>query len=302
MRVLLTGGTGFIGRNTLPTLLAQNHDVTLLVTEKYAAGTPLPPDIQAVREQISIVYADLRNNNLTHRAVTEANPDAILHLAVVGPTDPFLPVETAIRHNVNGTINLIRAAFEKNRVQKLIVARTPGEATAMNVYAASKAAAWNFCQMYARTAGWPIVGATIFQAYGQHQPPRTLIPSAFAAAAKHDDFPMTAGTQLRDWVAVQDVADALSTILTTKLPPATTLDIGTGTLTSIANIVQTIYNIVQSEGSPLVGALPSRAGESPRQIADTTKTRELTHWQSTISVQEGLDAYWQQIKHNFNKS
>jgi nucleoside-diphosphate-sugar epimerase len=288
MRVLITGATGFIGRFLISHLLQQNHHVIPLLRETYTPAN-LPAHLTAVRTQIEPVYADLRNFQLTVRAVREAEPDAVIHLAAAGVTDPFLSVDTAVRQNLSATLNLIRACFEKNfGIQQLIVARTPGELTNMNVYAASKAAAWNFCQMYARTQGWLIHGAMIFQAYGPGQPVNTLIPAALAAAQAGEDFPMTAGTQQRDWIYAEDVAAGLTAVLGQNLLPGDTVDVGTGQLTSVADVVRQIYELVGGSGKPRIGVLPARPGEEWVQVANIAQTQQQINWVASHSLREGL--------------
>ena len=174
--------------------------VIALVRDTYTPAN-LPSHLAALRQQVELVYADLRNFQLTVRAVREAEPDVVVHLAAAGVTEPFLAVDTAVRYNLIAGLNLIRACFEKSfSTEQLIVARTPGELSSMNVYAASKATLWQFCQMYARTQTWPIHGAMIFQAYGAGQAADSLIPAAITAAQAGEDFPMTKGTQQRDWI------------------------------------------------------------------------------------------------------
>ncbi|MCP4357164.1 MAG: NAD-dependent epimerase/dehydratase family protein, partial [Chloroflexi bacterium] len=134
-RVLVTGATGFIGCALTPYLVHQGFAVTILVREAYAQPDVklLPDALTVVRPYIHTVYADLRHFDLTLRAVRETEPEVVIHLAAAGVTDPFLGVETAVRHNVNGTVNLLRACFEKtNTTRQLIVARTPGERSSMN--------------------------------------------------------------------------------------------------------------------------------------------------------------------------
>ena len=290
MRVLVTGGTGFIGRHLITHLLNETkHEVVLLLREPYSDPGLLTPELAKVRTQVTAVYADLRNFQLTARAVREAEAEAVIHLAAAGATDPFLGVETAVRHNLTGTVNLLRACFEKSQhIQQAIVARTPGELSAMNVYAASKAASWNFCQMYAHTQGWPIHGAMIFQAYGPGQPGKTLVAAAVRAALAGQDFPMTAGTQQRDWIYASDVAAGLTALLGASLTPGATLDLGTGYLTSVADVVAQIYTLVGGNGRPLPGVLPSRPGEDAVQAADAVQTKELTGWETAVSLQKGL--------------
>lgn len=288
-RVLVTGATGFIARALVPRLLEQ-ADVTLLLLEEFASGTPLPPPLGRLRPRLDAVYADLRNYPLTARAVRQARPDQVIHLAAAGVTDPFLNAHTAISHNVTGTLNLLRACFEAEdqEVRQLIVARTPGERTAMNVYAASKAAAWAFCRMYARTAGWPIHGAMIFQAYGLGQLPHLLVPAALGAARAGEDFPMTAGGQARDWIHIDDVVGGFLAVLGSDLPPGETAELGTGRATDVLTVVQHIYALVGRGGRPRPGLLPSRPGEEPLQIADADRATTLTGWRAAIDLETGL--------------
>lgn len=292
MKVLVTGSTGFIGRYTVPLLLEQGHEVALLVREAYGMGAPLPSELERRRGEVQTVYADLRNYRMTWRAVLEAQPDAVIHLAAAGATEPFLPIEQALRHNLNGTIHLLRACFEKfGRINHFITARTPGERTSMNVYAASKAAAWNFCQMYARTQKWPIVGAMVFQSYGWGQPQHALIPSAFRAATANEDFAMTSGSQERDWIDVRDVARGICRLPQTDYRPGETVELGTGILTSVADVVQLIYDVTSSEGRPLIGALPGRPGEELVQVAHVG--RNPTHqWRAQHQLSDGLLQYF----------
>ncbi|KAA3660490.1 MAG: NAD-dependent epimerase/dehydratase family protein [Chloroflexi bacterium] len=292
MRILVTGATGFIGSHLVPLLVGMPETaVSILALESFSNPdiSPLPPSLFAIRDQLHFVYADLRNFRLTVRALEEAAPDFVIHLAAVGMTDPFMGINTALRHNLNGTINLLRASFEKTRTTKqFIVARTSGERSNMNVYAASKSAAWNFCQMFARTQKWPIHGAMIFQAYGPGQSERNLIPAAINAAIAGQDFPMTAGTQERDWIFVKDVAAGIAAMLNKPMPPGETVELGSGKPVSIADVVQRIYQLSASLGQPRIGALPSRPGEEQRQFANTEHSFNLTGWKTAVSLPTGL--------------
>lgn len=289
-RILVTGASGFIARAMIPRLIPE-ADVTLLLLEEFGNSLPLPDPLDKMRARVDVVYADLRNYQLTARALRQARPDIVIHLAAVGVSNPFLNAGVALNHNVTGTLNLLRACFESDilDVRQVIVARTPGERSAMNVYAASKAAAWAFCAMYARTAQWPIHGAMIFQAYGPNQLPHLLVPSAVQAALAGEDFPMTAGEQRKDWIHVDDVVGGFLALAGRDLPPGTTVELGSGQASSVREVVEAIYRIAGGNGRPLLGTLSGRPGEEARQAADVEETARLLDWRPKISLADGLE-------------
>jgi nucleoside-diphosphate-sugar epimerase len=291
MRILITGATGFIGRALAAKLAADSqYDVAILVRDRFRSQH-LPEPLNHLTDRLVTVFADLRDYRETRRAVQAVRPDRIFHLAAGGVSDPFLDVDLALEQNLFTMLNLLRAAFDEDPVsppEKLIAVRTPGELSGMNPYAAAKAAAWQFCAMYARTRGWPIIGAMPFQTYGPGQGTNYLVSGAVAAALAGKDFPITAGEQEKDWIDIGDVVDGLLALAEADLAPGTSLELGTGDLASVAAVVEKIYDLVGGAGKPLIGALPSRAGEVQAHAADVDRTREMIGWEARTTLDQGL--------------
>ena len=303
MKVLVTGISGFIGGHLAAHLLQDGHLVNGLIRETSQANQL--PGFLLSHSNFSYSFADLRNFQITARAIKEGRPELVIHLAAAGTTDPYLPLNTAIRNNVYGTLNLLRACFDQNEIpkpEKVIIARTPGERKAVNIYAASKAAAWSFCKMYARTHSWSINGAMIFQAYGPGQAENAIIPSAVRAASKNQDFPMTSGNQERDWIYVDDVSSGLTGLLGSNLTAGKTVEFGTGKMTSTTDVVAEIYRLVGGTGMPMLGVLPDRPGEDVSQVAAASATKDAIGWQATISLEDGLKRYLASTKEQINSS
>jgi nucleoside-diphosphate-sugar epimerase len=277
--VLITGGTGFIGGALIQRLIDQDAHVTVLVREK-------PGQIRQLRfpDGVEVVEADLRYAAGLKRAVEAVAPEWVVHLAAVGVTNPFLPIGEALRSNLDGTINLLKAVSGQCRV---LVARTPGEFEMINPYAASKAAAWGFCRMFHRTEGWPVVGVMPFQVYGPGQPTKTVLGAALKAAHAGEPFPMTSGEQKRDWVYIEDVVDGILAAATASGIDGETVELGTGLATSIKEVATRLFELA-GKGQPLVGALPARPGEVPVMAADADRAEHLTGWRATIGIDEGL--------------
>ena len=113
MKVLVTGGAGFIGSNIVDALIAKNHQV--LILDNISTGKR-----QNLNPQAKLYELDLTSAAAAEMIVNE-KPEIVFHLASAGVTDPFLNIETALRHNLNGTLHLLRACFEGNQTTKLLI-------------------------------------------------------------------------------------------------------------------------------------------------------------------------------------
>ena len=280
MRYLITGANGFIGSHLTRRLVG--------LGESICAWTGLSGDLSRLREvqdRVEVQSLDLCSVVDVTKAIEVVNPGVIFHCAAAGMTDPFLPLDEAIRTNVYGTINLVRAVQGRARV---VVLRTAGELDALNVYAASKAAAWQFCRMYARTQAWPLVGAMLFQVYGPGQSTKNVVPAAIEAALAGKDFPMSSGRVRRDWIYIDDVIDALLALVQADRFDVESIEIGLGGLLSVRDVVAKIYSMVGRGGRPLLGLLPDRPGDIDMQHSDVEVTKLILNWEPRVTIDAGL--------------
>jgi nucleoside-diphosphate-sugar epimerase len=295
MKVLITGAAGFIGKHLAQRLSDADYEVSLLFRDPRELSRYLGKEnLHGIAHRENVV-ADLSEFNQTFHALNAVQPNSVIHLASSGVSNPNLPLDQALRDNLFGTLNLLKACFELrsgSRLEKIIIARTPGELTAMNVYAASKAAAWSFCSMFARTKSFPILGAMIYQTYGPNQPEKLVIPSAFRAAISNQDFPMTSGKQKKDWIYIDDVVSGLLSLLTIDLKPGTVVELGTGIATPLMGVIKEIYKLVGGKGKPLPGFIENRTGEESHQVANLSATRDQISWTPQVSLEEGLQTYY----------
>lgn len=277
---VVTGATGFIGQYLARALVAAGDDVHALLAEDPE------PQLHKLPDGVTGHYADLRQAGQVQRTVKAVRPDRVFHLAAAGVSDPFMAVRPALRVNLDGTLHLLQAVEGRAPV---VIARTPGEREAANVYAASKAAGWLFGEMYARTHGWPVFGAMIFSAYGVGQNPRNVLPQALAAARAGQDFPMSPGGQVRDWIEVRDVVDGLIAVSgLDETQRGATVELGTGVGTALVDVVTALYGLVGGPGQPLPGRLPYRPGEVMQMVAEAEQTASLTGWRAQIDLMAGL--------------
>ncbi len=291
-RVLINGGTGFLGQRLTRRLTELGAQVTV-----GCCKNDDPLRVAALPKKAECRAGDVREFSQMRRLIEEVAPGFIFHLAAVGVNDPFIAEETALRVNVYGTLNALRAVRQATRghVRRIVVAGTSyeygkaGELDPGNVYAASKVAAWAFCRMYYRAHGTPVVVARPFNIYGPGQTQRALIPSAIRAALSGQDFPTTPGRQRRDFIFVDDVVDGFLAIAAAPELEGESLDLGTGQATAVSAVVERIFALCGGAGQPQIGALSYRPGVVWESVADADRTKQLAGWQARIGLEEGLE-------------
>lgn len=288
-RTVVTGGAGFIGAHLVRRLIAAGARVSLFVLETVSLNQFADLAGQFERHDV-----DVRSGPMIRRAMAKTRPEIVFHLAAAGVTDPFLRLEEALRVNVTGTVNVIRSAREARLIVHAgtcyeLGARPPDGIDPISTYAASKAAAWAFARMHYRTEGAPVVGVRPFQVYGPGQPASTVLGAALRAARSGQDFPMTAGEQVRDWIHVEDVAGGLLAAAETSGVEGENFDLGTGLGCSLREVVERLFALVGTSARPLPGALACRPGEVMRLVADPRAARERLGWTAEVELDEGLE-------------
>lgn len=286
--VFLTGATGFIGRPLVRALLARGCEVSALV---------LPAEADRLPGEVRAFVGDISDAEVVAGAIAEAGPAVIYHLAAVGLTNPGLPMADALRVNVGGTINVlegVRAAGDVGRVvlvgssYEYGARRSDDDLDPFNAYGASKSAAWAFARAAHNAWSSPLVWVRPFQVYGPGQPAKALMPAAIQAALYGDDFATTGGEQQRDFVYVGDVVEGLLAAGVAPDVEGRVLDLGTGRLTRVREVIDRVWSLAAAEGRILAGALPYRPGEVAAIPANVRRTRLLTGWEAATSLDEGL--------------
>ncbi|NDJ52555.1 MAG: lipopolysaccharide biosynthesis protein RfbH, partial [Chloroflexi bacterium] len=287
---LVTGGTGFIGSHLVRRLLNEGARVSV-----FARAATEPGRLAGIASEIDLRTVDIRVSGAVDVAMEAVQPEVVFHLAAEGQTNPFLSHNLALKTNLEGTINVVRAAAASG-ARRIVHTSTSheyghhadqGTFDPISVYAASKAAAWSFVRMYQRTEGWPIVCLRLFQVYGPGQTDQLLISSAIRAALDGRSIRTTPGEQERDWVYIDDVVEAYVLAATAEGVDGHTFDIGSGQGMSVRDTVEAIY--ARFDGlEPQPGALPYRPGEVFSLVADTNQTEAVLGWRASVSFEDGL--------------
>ena len=302
--VLVTGGTGFIGRHLTARLLEAGADVWVGVYPQEAAGR-----IAALSDRVKRVPLDIQDAQSALYAAGRAPFQVVFHLAAVGVTDPGIDPALALTVNAKGTVHLL-AALRGRDVQRVVITGTSLEYGAretregldpINAYAASKVAAWAFGRMFWRAYGLPVVTARLFQVYGPGQLPPALVPATIRAALTGQDFAMTPGGQERDFVYVKDVVEGLLAAASAPDAEGQSLDLGTGTAQPIRQVVERAWLLARGTGEIRAGALPYRPGEIVHIVADADHTAALTGWRWRTGLDSGLRATIDELRRSLTR-
>jgi dTDP-glucose 4,6-dehydratase len=245
MKLIVTGGAGFIGSAVVRRALAQGATVTAFDAMTYAASPSTLDDVRT-HPQFRFVRGDICDTGAVAALFNEVRPDAILHLAAETHVDRSIDGPGAfVRTNVVGTQILLdaalacwkglapaaRAAFRFHHVSTDEVFGALGpdgfftEETRYDPrspYAASKAASDHLVRAWGHTYGLPVVISNCTNNYGPYQFPEKLIPLMILKGLRGEKLPVYGdGRQVRDWLHVDDHAAALWTVLTRAAPGST---------------------------------------------------------------------------------
>ncbi len=305
MKILVTGGAGFIGsafiRLALQALVDVDVDIVNIDKLTYAGNLDnLEPVADDVRYRF--VHGDICDASVVRRTFEAVRPDAVVHFAAESHVDRSIlsPID-AVQTNFHGTFVLLEAA-RVTGVQRFIHVSTdevygslepPLEADELfplnpsSAYSASKAGADLLALSYFRTYRLPVIVTRASNNYGPYQFPEKLIPLMISNALQDLPLPMYGdGGQVRDWLYVDDHCRALLAIL------------DRGRVGEIYNVggnralpnAEVIHRILRITGRPqtLLRPVQDRPGHDRRYALSSEKVRAHTGWRPEVSFDDGL--------------
>jgi UDP-glucose 4-epimerase len=295
VRVVVTGGAGFIGSHVVETLLARGDEVHVL--DNLATGKR-----ENVSAEARFHEADIRTD--AARVFADARPEACVHLAA--QADVRVSVERPDYDadvNVLGTLRVLEAAREHGA--KVVFASTGGaiygevDAAAdedhprrpLAPYGASKLAAEEYIQTYNRLYGAGHVVLRYGNVYGPRQDPHgeAGVVAIFMSRVRDGERPRIFGdgSQTRDYVYAGDVADVTVAALASD---GGIFNVGTGRETSVVDLLAAIQGVAGTEVEPELA--DARPGELQRSVLDVTRVEQELGWRARHSLADGLAETW----------
>lgn len=300
MRVLVTGGAGFIGSHVVDALLARGDAVTVL--DNLSSGSLDNLKIHKKSPSFRFIRGDIRTTGAVRRAL--AGVDVVIHgAAIVGVAASTSNPELTRSVNVDGTVNLLNHSLEKKikrfvyissaaiyGEQKRLPIAEDAEPNPLSPYAVSKLVAEQSCRDSYRLKGLETVCLRFFNVYGPRQARGEYagVMMKFIERLRENEPPIIYGDgrQTRDFVHVSDVVRA--TLLTLERDVAgEVINIGTGEATSINRLCRMFLRVTgKTHLKPIHRA--AMPGDVRRSQADLTKARRLLGYEPKISLEEGV--------------
>jgi dTDP-glucose 4,6-dehydratase len=316
MKILITGGAGFIGSAVVRQAVARGHAVVNLDALTYAACLDNVASV-ATDPLYSFEQADIRDRAALDRIFAAHRPDAVMHLAAESHVDRSIDGPgTFIETNITGTYHLLEAAraywtacsrpadFRFHHVSTDEVFGSLGatgqftESTPYDPrspYSASKAASDHLVRAWGETYELPVVISNCSNNYGPYHFPEKLIPVVILNALAGKRIPVYGkGENVRDWLYVEDHADALLTVLS-KGRVGRSYNIGGENEMRNLDLVQMICAILDAKRpqdrpyAEQITFVTDRPGHDLRYAIDPCRMREELGWRPSVTLQEGLE-------------
>ena len=314
MRILVTGGCGFIGSNFIIEQISSTDNSILNIDKLTYAGNP--ENLISIIDNPKYNFAKIDITNLTSlsKVIFKFKPNVVVHFAAESHVDRSIDSPmTFINTNIVGTANLLEASFQysKNKNFKFIHISTDevfGSTKLKNgftevspynpssPYSASKASSDHLVRAWTRTYDFPAVITNCSNNYGPFQYPEKLIPLMIANCIDNKTLPVYGdGKNIRDWLHVKDHCNAINYIIKNGII-GESYNIGGNNQIENIDIVTKICNIMNElrplknnrSYESLISYVPDRPGHDFRYAIDSSKIKKELKWLPTENFETGI--------------
>lgn len=305
MKILITGGAGFIGSNFVDYIRTKGiHKIK--VADKFTYAAVYDADIVYEDSQIDYFIVDISDYSCVQNMFSNSSFDCVINFAAETHVDRSISMDHQsefLKTNIMGTHVLLSLAM-KHGVKKFIQISTDevygsiedtwsagfNESSPIqpkNPYSASKASADMLCQSFYNTYGFPVVITRCSNNYGKRQNTEKFIPNMIDHAKNNKPLPVYGrGENIRDWIHVKDHCDAIYRVMMNGRP-GEVYNIGSNCEMSNLDIVRTILTCMEKP-LDLFEFVDDRPGHDFRYAMDATKIRTELGWKPTVEFDEGI--------------
>jgi len=305
-RVIVTGGTGFVGANLARRLLQDGHEVHLLVRRGFA-----PWRIEAIHDDVCLHEVDLGDQESLDPVINKIRPDWIFHLATHGAYSSQSDLSQIVRTNILGTINLVEASL-KTGFEAFVNTGSSSEygfkdhapsdkewVEPNSYYAVGKASATLFCRYTAQSRAVRLPTLRLYSVYGPYEEPARLMPSLIVRGLRGELPPLVNPDIARDYVYIDDIIDAYLLAATRDgQEQGAVYNLGTGVQTSLGEAVAAARKLMNITTEPAWGAMPNRQWDTNVWVADNRKAIDDLGWRPDVTFERGLGRMLEWFRNN----
>jgi nucleoside-diphosphate-sugar epimerase len=289
-RILVVGGSGFIGQHVVSHAVALGWSVTSL---SLSSAGKFAPGVQ-------VIVADIADRSVLRAALNGCSFEYVVNCG--GYVDHALFCNGGRRvldAHFLGVMNLVETLDRDTLTVFVNIGSSDeyGSAPAPQVesqrelpispYSFGKVAATHFLQMLYRSEGFPATTLRLFLTYGPGQNNHRFLPQIVRGCLEGREFPSSEGRQLRDFCFIQDVVDAVFAALSSSRAKGEILNIASGRPVSIRRVIEMVQCLA-GRGEPQFGKIAYRPGENMALYASIAKAKDVLDWEPVVSLEVGL--------------
>lgn len=296
-RILITGASGFIGKHLLNRLLKTSIQIACIdlfydqiFIEKYG-------------ERVQLFQGNLLDKSFMTSSIQRFSPDYVYHLAgSKSRTNSFPEFKSSHEINYLGTLNLFEALLECKNLKLVTIlgtieeyghASSPFKENSQELpnsaYGLSKLSATKLAMIFYQQFNLPVFVLRPSIAYGPYQGDEMFIPALIKTLIKNQPFKMTEGNQLRDFLFIDDLTDALIKEISCTGLEGQIINIASGASITIRDIAMRIAEITKSKENLMIGELPYRNFEIMDYTVDISKASTFLQWHPKTKLTDGLE-------------
>lgn len=319
MKLLITGGAGFIGSAVVRLAIKRGHSVVNIDSLTYASSSE---NLSSISKNPKYFFekVDVRNRTDLDSIFAKHKPDAVMHLAAETHVDRSIDgPEVFVDTNINGTLQILEAArhywyatgrpatfrFHQISTDEVygslptdpviqFTEETPYDPR--SPYSASKASADHLVRAWHTTYGLPVLLTNCSNNYGPYQFPEKLVPLTITSALEGKLLPIYGnGLNVRDWLYVEDHADALLLVLERGTVGRSYNIGGENELTNlelvkiVCEMLNNLRPIKNGSYSDLITFVQDRPGHDARYAIDPSRIRNELDWRPSVKVEKGIE-------------
>lgn len=289
-RVLITGGSGFIGANLINKLQESGAEVAVITRSKVH------------NLDVTVFTGSIEEKKFVTRTLEQFSPQIIFHLAAARTRSlTFEAFTETIQANLMGSLNLFYASLMLKNLERIVVLGTAEEygnnaapfkeimrEAPVSAYSFSKQSVTHLAQLMHESFKLPAAVLRPSIAYGPGQNKDMFLPAFLDSLIKNQPFPMTLGEQTRDFVFIDDLIEAILRAGYYSGLEGEIINIGSGQPIRIADLVKKVERLLQVDGLAKLGAIQYRKTEQMNYWLDVSKAKSLLNWEVSTMLEEGL--------------